>query len=82
LSQDLKGSIETGHTRGEAIVQAVTHKDRVVQSQDYYNGRKESEVITVRTILKDNNLEGQKISMDGSPLRCLALQTSYARTHQ
>jgi predicted transposase YbfD/YdcC len=62
--KDLKGSIETGHTRGEAIVQAVTHKDRVVQSQDYYSGRKESEVITVRNILKDNNLEGQKISMD------------------
>ena len=62
--KDLKGNIETGHTRGEAIVQAVTHKDRVVQSQDYYSGRKESEVITVRNILKDNNLEGQKISMD------------------
>lgn len=62
--KDLKGSIQTGHTRGEAIVQAVTHKDRVVQSQDYYSGRKESEVITVRNILKDNNLESQKISMD------------------
>jgi predicted transposase YbfD/YdcC len=62
--KDLKGSIETGHTRGEAIVQAVTHKDRVVQSQDYYSGRKQSEVITVRNILKDNNLESQKISMD------------------
>ena len=62
--KDLKGSIETGHTRGEAIVQAVTHKDRIVQSQDYYSGRKESEVITVRNILRDNNLESQKISMD------------------
>ena len=62
--KDLKGSIETGHTRGEAIVQAVSHKDRVVQSQDYYSGLKESEVPTVRNILKDNNLEGQKISMD------------------
>ena len=62
--KDLKGSIQTGHTRGEAIVQAVTHKHRVVQSQEYYSGRKESEVITVRNILKDNNLEGQKISMD------------------
>lgn len=62
--KDLKGIIETGHTRGEAIVQAVTHKDRVVQSQDYYSGRKDSEVITVRNILKDNSLERQKISMD------------------
>ncbi len=62
--KDLKGSIEMGHTRGESIVLAVTHKDRTVQSQDYYSGRKDSEVMTVRNILKDNNLEGQKISMD------------------
>lgn len=62
--KELKGSIETGNTRGEALVQAVTHKDRVIQSQDYYSGLKESEIPTVRTILKDNNLEGQKISMD------------------
>jgi predicted transposase YbfD/YdcC len=62
--KELKGSIETGNTRGEAIVQAVTHKNRVVQSQDYYSGLKESEVPTVRNILKENNLEGQKISMD------------------
>ena len=62
--KDLKGSIETGHTRGEAIVQAVSYKDRVVQSQDYYSGLKESEAPTVRIILKDNNLKRQKTSMD------------------
>ena len=62
--KDLKGSIQTGHTRGEAIVQAVTHQNRIVQSQDYYSGRKQSEVITVRNMLRDSNLEGQKISMD------------------
>lgn len=62
--KELKGSIETGNTRGEAIVQAVTHKDRVIQSQDFYSGIKESEISTVRSILKDNNLQGQKISMD------------------
>ncbi len=56
--KDLKGSIETGHTRGEAIVQAVSYKDRVVQSQDYYSGLNESEASTVRNILKDSNLEG------------------------
>ena len=62
--KDLKGSIETGHTRGEAIVQAVSYKDRVIQSQDYYSGLKESEAPTVRNILKDNNLKRQKTSMD------------------
>ena len=62
--KDLKGSIETGHTRGEAIVQAVSYKDRVVQSQDYCGGLKESEAPTVRNILKDNNLKRQKTSMD------------------
>jgi len=62
--KELKGSIETGNTRGEAIVQAVTHKERIVQSQDFYTGTKESEIPAVRNILKDNNLEGQKISMD------------------
>lgn len=62
--KDLKGSIETGHTRGEAIVQALTHQHRIVQSQHYYSGQKQSEVITVRNILKDNNLQSQKISMD------------------
>jgi predicted transposase YbfD/YdcC len=62
--KELKGSIESGNTRGEAIVQAVTHKNRVVQSQDFYSGMKESEIPTVRNILKDNNLERQKISID------------------
>lgn len=62
--KDLKGSIETGSKRGEAIVMAVTHKNRVVQGQSYYSGRKESEVPTVRKLLKDNNLEREKISLD------------------
>ncbi|MCU0468552.1 MAG: ISAs1 family transposase [Arcicella sp.] len=62
--KELKGSIESGNTRGEVIVQAVTHQNRVVQSQDFYSGMKESEILTVRNILKDNNLERQKISMD------------------
>jgi len=62
--KELKGSIEMGNKRGDAIVQAVTHKDRVIQGQDFYSGIKESEISTVRAILKDNHLEGQKISMD------------------
>ena len=35
--KELRGTIEAGYTLGEAIVQAVRHKDRAVLSQDYYN---------------------------------------------
>lgn len=62
--KELKGSIETGSKRGEAIVMAVTHKNRIIQGQNYYSGKKESEVPAVRKLLKDNNLEREKISLD------------------
>lgn len=62
--KELRGSIESGARRGEAIVQAVTQKDRQVAAQDYYCGKKESEVPVVRKLLRDNGLSGQKISLD------------------
>ena len=40
---ELRGSIETGCRRGEAIVQAVAHEDLQVAAQEYYAGAKESE---------------------------------------
>ena len=46
--KELKGSIESGGKRGEAVVQAVTHDTREAPGQDYYHGRKESEVVTAR----------------------------------
>ena len=46
------------------MVQAVGHETGKTQSQDYYNGRKESEVKTARNLLEEGGLLGQKISLD------------------
>jgi predicted transposase YbfD/YdcC len=62
--KELRGSIESGAKRGEAVVQAVGHERGEVQSQNYYNGRKASEVGTVRQLLEESDLLGQKISLD------------------
>ena len=62
--KELKGSIESGRKRGEAVVQAVSHDTREVQGQDYYHGRKESEVVTARELLAAEGLLTQKISLD------------------
>jgi predicted transposase YbfD/YdcC len=62
--KDLKGSIETGAKRGEAIVQAVRHEGLEIQCQTYYSGRKESEVTAVRELLKSSGLCKEKVSLD------------------
>lgn len=62
--KELRGTIATGNTRGEAIVQVVRHQDRQVLSQGYYNGSKESEQPVVRSLLQEGNLASQRISMD------------------
>ncbi len=62
--KELCGSIEKGFKRGEAIVQAVSHEDCRTIAQDYYSGEKESEVPTVRKILKERGLASRKISLD------------------
>lgn len=62
--KELRGSILAGDTRGEAIVQAVTHDNREVYAQGYYNGSKESERPVVETLLKDKVLAAQNITMD------------------
>lgn len=62
--KELRGSILDGHTRGEAIVQAVTHDKREVYSQNYYNGSKDSERPAVEGMLEDKVLAAQKITMD------------------
>lgn len=61
--KELRGSIETGGKRGEAIVQAVAHGSLQVAAQDYYAGEKQSEVPTVRKLL-EGALAQQKISLD------------------
>lgn len=62
--KELRGSIKKGSKRGQAIVQAVSHKNREVVCQGYYNGKKESEIPTVRELLEQQVLQGQKITMD------------------
>ena len=62
--KELRGSIQKGSKRGEAIVQVVQHKDREVVGQGFYNGKKESEIPVVRDLLNQRGLKGQKITMD------------------
>lgn len=46
------------------VVQAVNHENGRTVAQNYYCGRKESEVPTVRKLLDTGNLSSQKISLD------------------
>lgn len=62
--KELRGSIEKGHKRGEALVQAVSHEDRQCVAQEFYHGRKQSEKPTVRELLQAHGLLGQSISLD------------------
>jgi hypothetical protein len=62
--KELRGSIESGARRGEAVVQAVSHAGQQVVAQDYYSGEKESEVPIVRKLLNAAGLASQKISFD------------------
>jgi predicted transposase YbfD/YdcC len=62
--KELRGSIESGEKRGEAIVQVVGHANQQTVGQDYYSGEKESEVPVVRSLLNNDGLASQKISVD------------------
>lgn len=67
--KELKGSIEKGSKRGLAVVQLVKHANRSVVAQNFYNGKKESEVPKVRALLSSSGLHKQKISMDALHLK-------------
>ena len=62
--KELRGSIQAGHTRGEACVSALAHESQEVVQQAYYNGTKESEKPTVRQLLNDTGLYSQKLTLD------------------
>ena len=62
--KELRGSIQTDHTRGEACVSALAHDTQEVANQAYYNGTKESERPTVRQLLNDTGLYNQKLTLD------------------
>lgn len=62
--KELRGSIEKGAKRGEAVVAAIAHESRQTFAQDYYCGKKESEVKVVRKLLENRRLCSEKISFD------------------
>ena len=68
--KELRGSIERGAKRGEALVQAVGHENGQTIAQTYYCGKKESEVAAVRSLLEKDGLLKHKISLDA--LHCKA----------
>lgn len=71
--KELRGSIEKGNKRGEAMVQAVAHDNCRTVGQDYYSGEKESEVPVVRKLLGKDDLASQKISLDALHCKPLTL---------
>ena len=72
--KELRGSIESGEKRGEVVVLAVAHETGETFCQDYYSGKKESEVPTVRNLLQGNGLSKQKVSLDALHLKPLTLE--------
>ncbi len=62
--KELRGSIASGAKRGEVVVQAVAHENGQTIAQNYYCGKKESEVPTVRKLLEKHELLKQKMSFD------------------
>ena len=66
--KEMRGSIKKGDNRGEAVVQAVEHETRGIQSQNYDAGNKASEIERGRDLLKENGLLGEKISLDAPSL--------------
>lgn len=71
--KDLRGSIQPGHTRGEACVSVLAHESEQIVGQAYYNGAKESEKPTVRQLLNDGGLYCQKITLDALHLNPLTI---------
>jgi predicted transposase YbfD/YdcC len=62
--KELRGSIEKGNTRGQAVVQLVRHSDRSVLGEDYYNGKKESEKPCLQGLISKTGALSQKVTMD------------------
>lgn len=62
--KELRGSIEKGDKRGQAIVQLVRHKDRQVLGQSFYNGKKESEKPCLQGLIEQTGVKNQKVTTD------------------
>lgn len=73
--KELRGSIAGGDKRGEVVVLAVRHGDGAIAGQAHHSGKKESEIRSVRTLLEQGGLSGQKVSMDALHLNPETLGT-------
>jgi predicted transposase YbfD/YdcC len=62
--KELRGSIEKGDKRGEAVVQMVAHETGEVFCETFYHGKKESEKPAIRDLMKSSGVSNQKISLD------------------
>lgn len=62
--KELRGSIEKGDKRGDALVQLVQHGERSVLGQSYYNGKKESEKPCLQALVEQTGANKQKVTAD------------------
>lgn len=76
--KELRGSIQTGHTRGEVCVSALAHQTKQVVAQTFYSGTKESERPAVSHLLEQGSLCGQKLTLDALHLVPLTLHSIHA----
>ena len=60
----MRGSIQKGDKRGEAIVQIVNHKSRKTAIHDYYSGKKESEKTCLQELIKVHQTGRTKYTFD------------------
>lgn len=62
--KELRGSIEKGDKRGEVSVQIVSHEDRAIVGQAFYNGTKESEKPCLQQLIQQTGVQSQQITAD------------------
>lgn len=62
--KELRGSIPKGDKRGQVSVQLVSHDERCVVGQVFYNGTKESEKPCLQQLVDTAGVKSQKITAD------------------
>ena len=62
--KELRGSIPKGSTRGEVRVQLISHEEKAVTGNAYYNGQKESEKPCLQQLIVEEKITNQKITAD------------------
>lgn len=78
--KELRGSIQSGHTRGEVVVSALNHQTHQVVAQTHYCGTKESERPAVAKLIETQGLTHQKLSLDALHLLPSTLELIHAGT--